>query len=87
MLVSLFAMFLLGKSVWELIFEQFDDLLVKILLLAAVISFVSKSSDFNDSVLQLLFPSDLLDSDLHLTTLWTTHLQYFSFEAGHFWPA
>jgi len=29
-----------GKSIWELILEQFDDLLVKILLLAAVISFV-----------------------------------------------
>uniref|UniRef100_A0A1I7XTT1 P-type Ca(2+) transporter n=1 Tax=Heterorhabditis bacteriophora TaxID=37862 RepID=A0A1I7XTT1_HETBA len=29
-----------GKSIWELIFEQFDDLLVKILLSAAIISFV-----------------------------------------------
>ncbi|KIH64426.1 calcium-translocating P-type ATPase, SERCA-type [Ancylostoma duodenale] len=29
-----------GKTIWELIFEQFDDLLVKILLLAAIISFV-----------------------------------------------
>lgn len=28
------------KSVWELFLEQFDDLLVKILLLAAVISFI-----------------------------------------------
>lgn len=32
----------LGKSIWELILEQFDDLLVKILLSAAIISFVSR---------------------------------------------
>ena len=30
-----------GKSLLTLILEQFDDLLVKILLLAAIISFVS----------------------------------------------
>lgn len=33
-----------GKSIWQMVLEQFDDLLVKILLLAAIISFVSTNT-------------------------------------------
>jgi hypothetical protein len=38
-----------GKSIWQLVLEQFDDLLVKILLLAAIISFVSIQQLFCDA--------------------------------------
>uniref|UniRef100_A0A0L8FWD6 Calcium-transporting ATPase n=1 Tax=Octopus bimaculoides TaxID=37653 RepID=A0A0L8FWD6_OCTBM len=37
-----------GKPLWELILEQFDDLLVKILLLAACISFILAWFEEND---------------------------------------
>ena len=36
-----------GKSLWQLFLEQFDDLLIKILLGAAVISFVRKQLFFS----------------------------------------
>lgn len=55
--IRLFSFFT-GKTIWQLVLEQFDDLLVKILLLAAIISFVSI----------IFYPSEIIEiTNLHLS--------------------
>merc|ERR1712223_1003881 len=49
-----------GKTIFELIFEQFDDLLVKILLLAAIISFVLAFFEDDDSITAFVEPFVIL---------------------------
>jgi len=49
-----------GKSIWELVLEQFDDLLVKILLLAAIISFVLAFFEEEESITAFVEPFVIL---------------------------
>merc|ERR1711962_1464471 len=49
-----------GKTILELILEQFDDLLVKILLLAAIISFVLAFFEDDDSITAFVEPFVIL---------------------------
>lgn len=60
---TFYFLFFPGKTIWQLVLEQFDDLLVKILLLAAIISFVSILIDVGHK--QKPFQKDLEVSKKH----------------------
>ena len=49
-----------GKTIFKLILEQFDDLLIKILLPAAIISFVLAFPEDNDSINAFVEPFVIL---------------------------
>lgn len=53
------SMYISGKSLWELVLEQFEEIMVRILLLAACVSFVSMTQLIKMPVAFILFVLDL----------------------------
>lgn len=68
-------MHIAGKSLWELVVEQFEDLMVRILLLAACVSFVSTRQLIKMPLNLILF---VLNPDFQL------YLREFDTQIGYF---